>query len=1094
MATKRKILLIVLIVGALLSASLLGVPLFYYYQPSKTKSLLERSISRITGAVCTIRELSYSVRPLNISAKGISVLDHVNGFDMEIPEFLASISLKGPFGRKTLTFTNFTLHGFSFTARHELGVHQIEESESNPSLFARLFKTLASAFFSRDVKFQAMHVSGGYVSLNLDGTRITLTDLSASVTPEHLLEIACNGKAEIPSEETVAVSRQIRFSAGQVLSLAQPEIKGSLTIQGVSFSSPLVLADDVLIRSGVIYSHEKKTLSLQPVEIRCNDLKTTKHARGAEVPSTAVLTAEASVDLLKHRVEARRFHFMLPDMVECDGTMELNYDDKKKVKIKDMDGHGQLANLVTLMPGSMKKPLTPLKLAGLVRWKGDLRAYETEESWRWSCDVQVRLDQNEFSYVSSGISSQGLMTGEFRVKGEFPDVESNLKLNAEQLSFQSGWMDFTSGRLELSLKGRRGLLEIHGFSLDIPESRGRIRGREVSVKDLGVKLETGTLDVEKRTIFVPDMKIQSSLSKNFSISLQRDQSEMAVSIKGTDVHLAESAKALNLIPKGWKWNSSDSLDAGLSLKKNGEWKAFSKLDLVGANFENSDSTVAGAKISLNLVVDVGGNLNSPLYSVEASLKAGKGEILFHRLYLDLDQNGFSLFMGCTYDQPQNSLLLSSAEFGLKNLFAVRARGSLLQVPEHTVAGLSISIPDTPVEPVFQHFLLETFRQDYPFLTNLAMKGNFSADLKLQGPVSDPMLRGRLRWDGGSLRTLDDTFSFQGITLDLPLWYRATARRASPMQKVSQDLKIKGEKIKGGLAIESAKLASFPDQALSVEMEALPNQWSIPSPTLLKVPGGEVELGPLVVKTPYSASLSIRTSLSFNHLGLKGILSRIWRRPVEGTAWGRLAPIELYGDRIATKGEIKAELFGGVLAISDPGVDSLFSPLPILHLDAEWTDLSLHELTQETPFGEVQGILQGHVKGLEIAGSEPQKFDLLLQTVPRDGVPQRISVKAVDNIAQIGGGQNAFSGLAGVVTSFFFKDFPYDKIGVHATLENDMFRVNGTIKEGGIEYLVKRGGFSGVNVVNENPDNMISFKDMVKRIKRVTASRGEVVVK
>ncbi|MBW1802226.1 MAG: hypothetical protein JRJ85_16035, partial [Deltaproteobacteria bacterium] len=69
-----------------------------------------------------------------------------------------------------------------------------------------------------------------------------------------------------------------------------------------------------------------------------------------------------------------------------------------------------------------------------------------------------------------------------------------------------------------------------------------------------------------------------------------------------------------------------------------------------------------------------------------------------------------------------------------------------------------------------------------------------------------------------------------------------------------------------------------------------------------------------------------------------------------------------------------------------------------------------------------------------------------------------------------------------------------KIGILATLENDVFRVNGTIKEGGQEYLIKRGGFSGVDVVNQNPDNRISFKDMVKRIKRVSSARERPVIK
>jgi hypothetical protein len=255
MATKRKALLISLIVGALLCASLLGVTLFYYYQPSRTKSLLEQSISRIAGAVCTIKELSYSLRPLSISAKEISILGHVRGFQLEIPEFTANMSLKGPFGRKTLTFAILALHGFSFSAHQQLALGGVKESGAKPSLFTRLLKTLASALLFRDVKFQAMHVSGGYVSLDLDAAKVTLTDVSASVTPEHLLEITCNGKMEIPSEETVAVSGEIRFSSDQVVSLAHPEVEGALTVQNVSLHTPSIIADDMFIQSRLIYSH-----------------------------------------------------------------------------------------------------------------------------------------------------------------------------------------------------------------------------------------------------------------------------------------------------------------------------------------------------------------------------------------------------------------------------------------------------------------------------------------------------------------------------------------------------------------------------------------------------------------------------------------------------------------------------------------------------------------------------------------------------------------------------------------------------------------------------------------------------------------------
>ena len=114
----------------------------------------------------------------------------------------------------------------------------------------------------------------------------------------------------------------------------------------------------------------------------------------------------------------------------------------------------------------------------------------------------------------------------------------------------------------------------------------------------------------------------------------------------------------------------------------------------------------------------------------------------------------------------------------------------------------------------------------------------------------------------------------------------------------------------------------------------------------------------------------------------------------------------------------------------------------------------------------------------------------METVKTKDVPQKISVRAVENIAQIGGGGSPFIGLAGALTSFF-KEFPYDKIAIQASLENDAFKIDGPLKEGDKVYLVKRSGFSGVNVVNQDPNRQISFKDMVKRIKRVTASKGSM---
>jgi hypothetical protein len=105
----------------------------------------------------------------------------------------------------------------------------------------------------------------------------------------------------------------------------------------------------------------------------------------------------------------------------------------------------------------------------------------------------------------------------------------------------------------------------------------------------------------------------------------------------------------------------------------------------------------------------------------------------------------------------------------------------------------------------------------------------------------------------------------------------------------------------------------------------------------------------------------------------------------------------------------------------------------------------------------------------------------------------MSLRAVDNIARIGGGQSPFVGMA-VIYATFIQELSYKKIGVKATLENDTFHINGTTKDGNVEYLVAKGGLFGVNIVNQTPGLPISFKDMVQRIKGVVAGAGSPAVK
>jgi hypothetical protein len=140
-------------------------------------------------------------------------------------------------------------------------------------------------------------------------------------------------------------------------------------------------------------------------------------------------------------------------------------------------------------------------------------------------------------------------------------------------------------------------------------------------------------------------------------------------------------------------------------------------------------------------------------------------------------------------------------------------------------------------------------------------------------------------------------------------------------------------------------------------------------------------------------------------------------------------------------------------------------------------------------GRITGRLSGSIMGLRVAYGQPVAFDLKMASVPAKGVSQSVSLKAVNSISLVSTG-SALSGLGVSLMTTFFREFPYSKIGFECGLVNDVFTVRGSIHEDGVEYLVKRRFFTGIDVINRNRDNRIGFSDMLERAKRVTGERSD----
>ena len=1083
MKTKNKLLLVFCIGFLLIIASLCGAILYYYFHPSAVKALIEKSIARSTGTSFEIKNLSYSLKPLRILAKGILFKpgEDLRGFYLEIPELIADMSLEGSFGHKYLALKNLKIDGFSFHVSHDLLLPRIEQKPGGPSFLTRIVKRLIALFLFRDIRFQAAQIVNGNMVAQTKDQTVRISGIHAHLNTDHLVEISCEMRFQWPSQKISFMAPHILITTDHAISLVDPKISCLLTATRAMFQSPEANADNVGVTARLVYDHNSKKVAFEPLDLVLEGAVLKQIPETRSDPLTLHLKTQGFFDLGNNKLTASHFHLGANEIFGLKGSLNVSFGSETHVGIELLDGHLLPQKTMPFVPVELRSQMETVMLSGPVTFHGKIDGMKANAQWDWGYDLHAGLKENRFSYATGEMKMSGSITGDIRGKGELSGIGISARIKGDKITLSGKGVALKPFTMGLSISGKYPVFEIEELKANVPQARAAAGGKEILINDISVNIQKGTVDGEKRSLHLPKIRLNSSLLKNLLLSLRVDGKQMNMVLQGKQTNLLETALALNLLPSGWQFSGVDSIHITAAQKEQDPWSFSSELEFHELIFENRDSSCMGEKVSVIVKMDGEIGLKEAYMVANTSIQADGGEILYDRFYFDLNSNPFFSSSEIKYEIQKRSLQLSGLRFGLKDILTLDIHGTLLHKSRDQRIELSVSIPKTALKPVFGHFILEPFQTEKRFLTSLNIGGTISADMELAGIGTDWMVTGRCMWHDGTLSSGEEGFSFKGINLDLPVWYQA--KKAERVRKTE----------KGTLSIRSMNLPMFPEQRLALTLDAGPNSLSVKVPTTLRIPGGEVNLGPIVSKDIFGSRPSIDTSLTMNAVDIQPLLSRVLPQPVQGTVYGKLDPIRFEGGTLSAHGKIKAEVFNGEVIVSDFGASEMFGSTPVFRLSAKLNALRLAEMTAGTSFGKVEGVLKGHIKGLEIAYGQPQKFDLLLETVKTKGVPQRISVKALDNIARIGGGQSPFVGLAGSF-AMLFKEFPYKKIGLRASLENDVFKVNGTIKEGGNEFLVKRGGFSGVNVVNQNPDNRISFKDMVKRVKRITAKGSGPVIK
>jgi hypothetical protein len=226
----------------------------------------------------------------------------------------------------------------------------------------------------------------------------------------------------------------------------------------------------------------------------------------------------------------------------------------------------------------------------------------------------------------------------------------------------------------------------------------------------------------------------------------------------------------------------------------------------------------------------------------------------------------------------------------------------------------------------------------------------------------------------------------------------------------------------------------------------------------------------------------------------GLLAGAFGWPAfSGTLSGRLPLLQYDGDVVTVGGALTARAFGGDVELADLRLEQPFGRVPRLYGDLRLRRLDLTQVTDTFSFGLIQGELSGDVTGLEMVNWRPVAMDLHLYTPPDSRAKRRISQRAVENLASVGGGGAAAALSSGFMS--FFEVFAYKRIGLRCVLENGVCRMSGAgpAGESGFGegyYIVQGSGLPRIDVVGYRRE--VDWSQLVRQLTQITESGGPTI--
>jgi hypothetical protein len=691
------------------------------------------------------------------------------------------------------------------------------------------------------------------------------------------------------------------------------------------------------------------------------------------------------------------------------------------------------ALFASLLPGRLKG----MDLTGTLPFRLSLALRGTERV----LDLELLPRDLAFSWPDAGLRCR--FGGTFKASSPLQGWSHGRARLDWQLSAGAGGVHYEGRNLPLGALAVRGAAKTDAGSLRVEgidirsETLGRLTG------DLAI-LEGGTSGSLKG----------SNLSAPALLSL-------AGVVSGRDGMGWSPAGTIDVAARFWPTEGGSRLAATAALERIG--------------FSSPAGDVMGQNLAGRL--DLEAHLG-PQPLLKADLAMGGGEALWGTVYLNLAQEPLELHAGLTRTGPgeYKEIFLDG---GLAGFGRLRLEGNARREGGSWRHRGRLALSETRLGPLFRTFLRDPLAASHPDLAGLRMDGTARMDLAFDGSEKAADLAGRLLLRSVDVRPEGEPPFLSGLDIDLPIAYSlGVPDPGSP--------KPPGTAAWGRLSLRELRLGGQELGPLEMPVVLVPNRLYLEGGIDASPFGARLSLRRIQVDEPLSPDFRIHLAARLDDLDLARLAGK--NPLLEGRLGGLLDPVSIGRHRLTAAGDLTGELFGGRMDIRGVTVDRPFVPGREIGADVTVSRLDMERLSEVLGVGRITGRISGSLAGLRVAYGQPVAFHLTMESEPAKGVTQLVSLKAVNSISLVSTG-SPMAGLGSSLMTTFFREFPYAKIGFECNLKNDVFTVRGLIREGGVEYLVKRRLFAGINVINRNPDNRIGFSDMLERARRVTGERS-----